>query len=155
MTTFRPLASADIEPVLDLWEALLANGEAADGRFAPAPDARSVMRPWMRETWTRSKPFPHGWVAERDSALVGMLSGFPVSRLPVLHDPLTAQIGDLFVAESARGSGVGSGLVSAFVSAATASGFERIEVNTLMRDERAVNFWKSQGFTDWMVRLSR
>ncbi len=151
----RPLRRGDVEAVLALWDALLHNGEAADPRFCPAEGRLAVFRSWIEEEWTRREPFPHGWVVERDGAVVGFLSCAPVRQLPVLDQPLTWVIGDLFVAPGSRGRGLGAALVQAAAEAASRAGFPQARVGTLTADGAAVSFWKKQGFEDYMVTLLR
>lgn len=146
---------SDVDAVLALWDALLANGQAADARFAPAADRVEVFRPWVAEVWTERQPFPHAWVAEEEGELCGFLSCAPRRALPVLDRPLAWVVGDLFVAPEARGRGVARALVDAAREAAERAGFAEAQVQTLVADERAVAFWQKLGFASYMVTLVR
>ena len=150
----RPAEKSELEALLDLWEALMANGEAAEPRFHVSSEARQHMRGWAQSTWFERHPFARVWVASTPE-LVGFVHGFPRSALPVLDVEPTVRIGDLFVRPSARGQGVGRALVEHLLGAATRAGFPRAEVGTLTADSRARAFWTTLGFGDLMVTLTR
>ncbi len=153
--TVRPVARADIARVLALWTALNENGADADARWRMAPGADALMLRWAPEIWLLREPFPQGWVAERDGELVGFLEGQPLHTSPVLEQPRTALIANLYVDPSARRQGVGRTLVETFARAAASAGHPALEVGTLTADERAVAFWRGLGFGDWRVVLRR
>lgn len=150
----RPAVPADLPGVLDLWEALIETGHGADARFAPAPGARAAMADWMRQAWFTDRPFVQTWVAE-DQGLVGFVNGFPVVELGVLQRPAAVRISDLYVAPTHRRAGLGAALVRALTDAAARVRHPRVEVGTLVRDARAVAFWRSQGFVEMTVLLQR
>ena len=150
----RPAAPHELEPLLALWEALMANGNAADPRFRATPDARAHMREWARNTWFEQRPFVRMWVAAAPN-LVGFVHGFPRAALPIIDFPPTVRIGDLFVQPDARGEGLGRSLVNHLLQGAASAGYRRAEVSTLTADARAVAFWAKLGFGDLMVTLSR
>lgn len=63
-------------------------------------------------------------------------------------DSRTAELSSLAVAPDAKGMGIGSGLVRAFVEAAAALGADRVQLTTDARDNDAVNrFYLRCGFT--------
>jgi ribosomal protein S18 acetylase RimI-like enzyme len=150
-----PLSSTQVETVLDLWERLMEAGETSDPRYRPTSDARSHMRPYVRRTWTRSKPFAQCLVAWDDSKAVGFVSCHPIERLPIIQHPPTAQIGDLWVSESHRRQGLGKRLVEDVTERAKKAGFINMEVGTLVLDARAVAFWRAMGFTDMRLTFTR
>ena len=151
----RPLEPFDIPQVKEMWYRLVEAGETADPRFKPAPDAKEAIDAYARETWVRRHPFSHGWVAVGDDRLVAFLLGVPTQPVPVLDRPQISVITDIWVDPDWRRLGLGRELVERFASTSRAAGYPVVEVNTLSADSRAVAFWHSMGFTDWMVRLSR
>lgn len=150
----RTVTPADHARLLDLWEQLMANGHAADARFAPTPDARAVMKDWSRSAWFDLQPFPRVLAWDEDG-LRAFVCGFPRAALPVVALDPTVRIGDLYVEASHRGRGIGRQLVQALLSRAADAGYTRAEVGTLTADERAVGFWTAVGFEPWQVHLSR
>ena len=155
MSTIRPIERKELERALDLWEGLMRNGADADPRFALAPDARAVYRDWARETWFLADPFARVLVAVEGGFFAGFVHMLPVRPLPVLAQPPTARIADLWVEAAWRRRGIGRALVSAAITAAKGKGFDRFEVGTLTHDERAVAFWRSVGFRDYEITLVR
>jgi GNAT superfamily N-acetyltransferase len=151
----RPLEIGELDAALDLWELLMAEGESADPRYVPAPDARAVVGAYARGVWTRRTPFPAMWVAADEAGLQGYLGMVPQDSLPVLGRAPTARITDLYVRPAARRRGLGRELVEAGVQAAVAAGFPNVEVGTLAQSARAVAFWRAAGFADWRVTLLR
>ena len=111
------------------------------------------MQSLIRNEWVKTKPFPHAWVAEEGDDLVAFISGHPRSPHPIVAQPPTAQIGDLYVCESHRRQGLATQLVDTFINHARAARFEQIEVGTLVQDVRAVNFWRAVGFRDLSLLL--
>lgn len=150
----RPAERRDLPRILDLWEQLMDNGHARDGRWTPSAEARGVMESWASDLWLPRDPFPLGWVAD-DGGVVAYLDGHPTFSSPVMSGPRTATIGNLWVDPAWRRRGVGRALVDAFVAAASEAGYPVIEVGTLTLDTRAVAFWRAMGFGDWRVTLRR
>ena len=150
----RPATPDDHEVLLDLWEDLNRNGSEADPRYRPTADARAQMKTYTANSWFEQVPFPRCLVAD-DDGVVGFIHGFPRTAVPVIDLAPTVRIGDLYVAPSHRRSGVGRSLVQAMPSWAKAAGHPRAEVGTLTADARAVAFWRSMGFGDWQISLSR
>jgi GNAT superfamily N-acetyltransferase len=150
----RPLLPADVEAVLDLWEALMDEGAAADPRYRRLPTARRVFAPYVRDVWTRDRPFPATWVAD-EGGLLGYVGILPQTPLPLLDRPPTALITDCYVRPAHRGKGLGRALVEGAVGAARVAGWPAVEVGTLTGDTRAVAFWTALGFGPWKVSLIR
>ena len=128
-------------------------GAAADSRFEPVPNAMDVIDAYARDVWTRRNPFPHGWVARLEGEKVGFILGLPLHAVPVLSGPRTAIITDIWVEPNYRRMGIGRRLVDAFRRASREAGYPATEVKTLVMDERAVAFWREQGFEDYMLSL--
>ena len=150
----RVLTRQDLPAVLRLWMALMQTGERADARFEPVPDAPRVIETYARDMWTRTTPFPHGFVAENDGEVVGFLAGIPVRVVPILNAEPTAQITDIWVEPAHRRSGLGRALVSRFQMECRAAGYAHFDVSTLAADARAMAFWRDLGFGDWTVNLT-
>ncbi|MBW1878669.1 MAG: GNAT family N-acetyltransferase [Deltaproteobacteria bacterium] len=153
--TIRAVERRDLKRAVEMWAALMENGETHDPRWKLADGARDSMRRWAEELWLVYEPFPHAWVADVDGGLVGWLDGHPSNPSPVLDLPLGATIGNLWVEPAWRRRGVGRRLVETFIAHATAAGCTDIEVGTLTRDTGAVAFWRDLGFGDWLLVLRR
>ena len=146
---------ADVPRVLSLWRDLMANGQRMDPRWDVKDDAHEWMAAWIRDVFLVSKPYPHAHVYEEDGEVQAFVSGFPDSGSPVLNEPPAMRIGDVYVAPSVRRRGVGRRLVDAQVQAAHRAGCTNIIVETLVKDERAVAFWRGIGFDPMRIQLRR
>lgn len=149
----RPFTRTDTPALLQLWEGLMANGQAHDPRWQPSEGATRWMRDVAIDLLAQRKPFPHALVWEEDGAVVGFVTGFPDPGSPILVQPPTLRIGDLFVAEGHRRKGIARALVQALKGHALQAGFTEAVVETLVLDERAVAFWQSQGFAPMRIAL--
>ncbi len=143
----------DIGAVLEIWKHLMTEGSRADPRFAMGdPEA---MRAYMTHWFEVFQPFRPGFIALIDGEIVGWISGHPAAISGAVSAPKTARIGDLWVHPEHRRKRIATELVRTWSILVNSAGYARIEVGTLANDERAVAFWKSQGFTDWRVTLLR
>ena len=166
--TPRPAERSDLEGILDLLGRLNANGSAADARYRLRGHSRALLRAQILDTWFgRFLPFPACWVLGGDGAgeageageaggasLAGLISGEPMQVHPVLDQPPTARIDNLWIEPDHRRKGLARALVATFRGAAHEAGYPRIEVSTLARDAQALAFWREMGFEDLRVVLS-
>jgi GNAT superfamily N-acetyltransferase len=150
----RPAARSDLAWLVGALGRLNAAGAEADPRYVPRTDMAALLRDQIDEVWFgRFHRFPPCLVAEEDGALVGLVAGGGRPPHPILDDPPTATISDLWVEPTHRMRGLARALVAAFRDHARAAGCTRLEVTTLARDGRAVAFWHALGFTDLRLVL--
>lgn len=95
------------------------------------------------------------WVAEVDGKPAGFIVAKPAPPHPVLDTPSTLVVTDAYVSASFRRNGIGSALFDVVSDYAQGAGIDVIEVGTLALDERAIDFWRSHGFGEWRVTMSR
>ncbi|HVI69257.1 MAG TPA: GNAT family N-acetyltransferase [Magnetospirillaceae bacterium] len=100
----------------------------------------------------------HGaiFIAERNGAFVGMVTGFVVeqsgaSRLGLV-DARTGIISELFVVVHARGEGVGRALLLAMESMLEARGCDAIWLSTSAFNTNARLFYENQGYSEREVQ---
>lgn len=141
----REAVRSDRDALLAAALRLNATGTVADPRYRLRPDATKVLRERLGEVWCL--------VDERDGVVAGFVAGEPRRDHPILDQPHTCTISDLWVEEPFRRQGIGRALVAAFRVLAERRGFPRIEVTTLARDARALAFWRSVGFDNLRVTL--
>lgn len=151
----RPIARADLPAVGRLWRSLMAAGAEADPSYRTVDDPLAAFAPIIEQEWTRIDPFVRCFVAGPAGAPFAFVTLYPLIRPPVLAMPPAALIGDVFVAPEHRRGGVGRQLVSVAARTAHEAGFPGLEVGTLVRDARAVAFWRGLGFVEQRVTLVR
>jgi GNAT superfamily N-acetyltransferase len=119
----RPIAPADFEAWLPLWEGYNA--------FYGRSGATALPQEVTRTTWARffddAEPV-HAMVAERDGRILGIVH-YLFHRSTTLIGP-NCYLQDLFTDAAARGSGVGRALIEAVYEAARAAGGTRVYWHT-------------------------
>jgi ribosomal protein S18 acetylase RimI-like enzyme len=150
----RAAARSDLSWLVGALGRLNAAGTEADPRYVPRADTPLLLRAQIDEVWFgRFHRFPPCLVADEGGGLVGLVAGGGRPPHPILDEPPTAVISDLWVEPSHRRRGLARELVSAFRDHARAAGCTRLEVTTLARDTRAVAFWRALGFSDLRIVL--
>jgi GNAT superfamily N-acetyltransferase len=143
----------DVGALVELWQALSADGHAADQRYQVRRDAVALARTFVVQQWLRTAD--HHVVVAVDEAPVGFVTVRMSPAHPVLEPPPTAVVTDAYVAPSRRRTGVGARLFDGVRAWSLERGVEQLEVGTLALDQRAVAFWRALGFGDWRVVLAR
>ena len=150
----------------DEWEALRElrlRALAADPSAFGSTMERELAFPqatWQERAASAERPT---WVAERDSALVGL-----VSALPQDDSRDEVELVSMWVAPEARGSGAAHGLIDALVQWARERGAERVTLWVNAANPRAEHVYAREGFarvgepvqgtrdpTRWFVRMAR
>lgn len=101
----------------------------------------------------RHPDFYSTWVYVDNGTVSGFLSA--VCYGSVLHRKGTALINELVVSEGSRGKGIGRELLQHFVSDAAARGFDEVEVGAVRDNDRAIAFYRRNGFDEEYVLLGR
>lgn len=83
-------------------------------------------------------------IAEVDGTAVGYLVG--TERKIDYRTIRTVEIHDMGVSPAYRSKGIGKKLIDAFKDWARKNGYQSIYVNSYFGNDRAVNFYKKQGF---------
>lgn len=144
----------DLPHLLEMWRALIQNATDTDPRYQLNAHSSEWFREMLRDQLlARSLPFPGVLVAVHDTAIVGFLTMRPKPAHPAFSMEPTAQIVDLFVSPSHRGSGVGAELVRSARKHSRKASYTQLELHTLYADDRAIGFWKAQGFQPLFVTL--
>lgn len=93
-------------------------------------------------------------VAERAGAVVGYAYGRVEPRDWQLLLDRAGHLHDLFVADGARGSGVGEALVRAMLAAFAARGVPRVVLHTATQNEAGQRLFARAGFRATMVEMT-
>ena len=95
-------------------------------------------------------------IAEKDKKPIGYLIGKIVDIAPGSARPIKqAYLENIFVSDSARKSGVGAKLIAEFKDYCKKEGVSRINVNVLVANTNAVDFYQKVGFSPRSLSLSQ
>jgi L-amino acid N-acyltransferase YncA len=95
------------------------------------------------EAWDDAHLDRHRFVAERDGQVVGWIALAPVSKRPCYEG--VAEI-SVYVAESARGEGVGADLLAAVVESAERGGLWTLQTSVFPENEPSLALLRRFGF---------
>ncbi len=147
----RPARAGDIPGMTDLWGLMMAEHRALDPRLrfaAGAPQAAArQMRGSLRDRDTALL------VAEAAGRVVGYVLAYRQQRPPVAPLGDFAFVAELFVHPEFRRAGVGTRLVRAAMEALRGRGARSFELLASHATAAAVGFWRSLGFSDYMLLL--
>jgi ribosomal protein S18 acetylase RimI-like enzyme len=143
-----PYADDDREAVLALAPRLCI-GVAP---WRPLDGVRSVVGAWFEESVDAAGEGHAVFVARVGGAIVGMVAVWEQRHW---SGALDAYIGELATAEDHEGRGIGRALLAAAERWAAARGLEHITLETGSGNTRARGFYRSLGFREEEVRLTR
>jgi ribosomal protein S18 acetylase RimI-like enzyme len=136
----RRAVAQDIDQVAALWAELSAHHAVIDARHALRPDAEREIRRLIASEL-------------RDPDALVLLfeqSGLCMTRIqqapPIHREMRRAEIGELFVRESARRRGIGRALVGGAFEWLRAHGVERVVVRVGASNDEGQAFWRGIGF---------
>lgn len=130
--TIRPLRAEDGEAVLAIYGQGIATGHATFQASVPS---------W--EDWCRGHMDEPRLVAERDGRILGWAALSPVSSRCVYGG--VAEV-SLYVAEAARGRGVGGRLMAALIAAAEAAGIWTLQAGIFPENVTSIELHERHGF---------
>ena len=134
MTRVRAMAAHDAERVLAIYRDGIETGDATFQAETP---------PW--DAWDRGHLASPRLVAEDgdDGAVLGWAALSPVSARPVYAGVAEVSV---YVAEEARGRGVGRALLEALVEGSEAAGIWTLQAGIFPENEASVRLHESVGF---------
>ncbi len=91
--------------------------------------------------------------AEDNFEIVGFCTAAIIKNPPVLELPEFGYIQDMAVKESARGKGIGKLLLTEVENWFASKQIKRIELNVLITNQSAQNFWRHQQYKEFTIRL--
>ncbi len=150
----RPAEKRDLAQVGELAGALVRMHHAVDpARFLRMDDVAKGYASWLSRELDRKGAVV--LVAESAGRIVGYAYGSVEerdwNRLLDEH----GVIHDLFVAEGARGAGLGRALVEAIVDALTRLGAPRVVLSTMVGNKAAQRLFRHCGFRPTMLEMTR
>lgn len=136
--TTRTMAEADLERVRDIYAQGIATGEATFE--TRVPDLEELRNKWITG---------HRWVAETDDRVVGWAAASPVSTREVYSGVAETSV---YVAEDARGRGVGKTLLYRQVTEADIAGLWMLQTSIFPENRASLSLHHQAGFRTVGVR---
>lgn len=141
----------DIPAIVDLWKEYIDLHSRYDPFFKRAADghvheAQFLARSLTDENWKIL-------VADSDHQLAGFCSGAIMHYPPAHAAGPFGYIQDMAVSEKFRRQGIGRQLVRALENWFTTKGLNRIELNVLLKNPLAVDFWRALGYSPFTQRM--
>jgi L-amino acid N-acyltransferase YncA len=132
VVALRPMSAADWPAVERIWEEGIATGHATFETETPT---------WKEFDAARLPQ--HRIVAEDDGEVIGWAALSPVSRRPCYEGVAEHSV---YVAEAARGHGVGRALMDALLSSAEAAGIWTIQTSIFPENAASLALHERVGF---------
>ncbi|WP_436889540.1 helix-turn-helix domain-containing GNAT family N-acetyltransferase [Nocardiopsis dassonvillei] len=134
----RPMTDADLERVREIHVQGIATGDATFE--TEAPPVRDLQDKWIPG---------HRWVAELDGAVVGWATAAPVSAREAYAGVAETSV---YVAEGARGRGVGKALLYRQVTEADTGGLWTLQTSVFPENRASLSLHRQAGFRTVGVR---
>jgi phosphinothricin acetyltransferase len=130
--TIRPLRAEDWPAVRDIYRAGIETGDAT---------FETVVPEWP--VWDGARHPQARLTAEHDGTIVGFAALSPVSKRPVYAGVCEVMV---YVAEAARGRGVGGALMRALVEASEAAGIWTLQASIFPENVASIRAHERVGF---------
>jgi L-amino acid N-acyltransferase YncA len=138
VVTTRPVRDADLDAVLAIYAEGLATRNATFETVVPT--ARQMTDRWIPGL---------AWVAELDGEVVGWTAVSPVSSRECYSGVGESSV---YVAEAARGRGVGTALLRAQVAGAEAAGMWTLQTSIFPENRASLALHRAAGYRELAVR---
>ncbi|MDA1196173.1 MAG: GNAT family N-acetyltransferase [Planctomycetota bacterium] len=150
----RNARRGDIPSLLLLWGAMMREFEEADARFALHPGAREYMATTFA-AWIQDPTRIVVVAEERGRLVVGFAAGVVLAgngwQVPVR----LGRISDTYVAAPRRRQGLARRLAGRVMDLLYEKGVDTVRLAAAVRNEGALAFWRSMGWSDLEVVLER
>jgi GNAT superfamily N-acetyltransferase len=149
----RPARTGDRPACLELWRALQDEQAVRDPAHRLAPDAAQR---WQTDFgwWLRSE-VDAVLVAEREGAVVGMITAHPHRPSPLYADELVCWLDDLYLRPDARGLGAAALLLDAAETFARRIGAAAVEAGIQADNAEMRAVWTRRGGRERSITVRR
>ncbi len=152
--TVRPARPADAEALGRMGAALVHQHHGFDAqRFMLPEDVESGYRWWLGKELKAKEAVV--LVAERDAEVIGYVYGRVEARDWATLRDRSGGLHDIWVEESARGSGAGTLLIEALLRRFTELGVPRVILMSAAKNEAAHRFFARHGWRTTMIEMTR
>ena len=141
----------DLDPILKLWGAMMAEHERQDPRIRLAEGALSAYRAYVGYHLMASDSCVR--VAEVPEGLVGFCLLTISRNLPMFLPARYGYLSDLVVAESRRRQGIGRALVNEGAEWLKQRNIHSVQLQYYAFNEAGRAFWESMGFNPFFTRM--
>jgi ribosomal protein S18 acetylase RimI-like enzyme len=159
----EPASADDVDAVADMWVALAA-GQREYGATLRAEANRATVREWVAQSVVTGdllvardpqSDAGDGAAGERDETDPVGFVGFSLERGDYERDAARGTVSNLYVVPERRGEGVGAALLDAAERALGEAGAERVALEALADNDRAVSFYADRGYDRHRVELTK
>ena len=144
MTLIRKARLADLDPVLDLWTALMLHHKDKHFIFWLESDQEQPIRVILSQRI--QDPRSSLFVAESKGELVGLLAASIKDKSVAYQYHKTGYIAETIVLEPFRNQGIGQELYDHAISWFKACKVDYVELQVAAQNPEAREFWERQGF---------
>ena len=147
----RRATSGDVDAIVRLWREMWDFNARLDPRMTATPVANPVMKSWVEGHLEGERSLV--LVAQDGRELVGYALATILENPPVVPNQFFGYVSELSVTASHRRTGVGTLLLDGVHAWFRAKGLPYAEVTASVRNEISRNFWRGQGYSDFVERL--
>ena len=145
--TIHRMLAPDVEPVADLWLALIGEHAACDQKYFATYRSNYKRKIRQLESTLRD-PLEQVWIARFDGEMIGYCSVY-MSYVPSLfNSQIEATLGDIYIAPDHRSSGIGKLLLDQAISWAQIREANRLRLNVHSSNSQAIAYYLKQGFEE-------
>ena len=148
--TYRAAQNKDMAFVMEIWEAMNKELEAAQQRYAIGKGGELVWGQWAGKVVDRKEG--QIFLAESGDELVGCIMAFLPKDNPIYAARPRGRISDIYVKPEYRRKGVASELVKRALAFLEKKGVVAVEVNAPMGTQGLAELWEKSGLKPFAVR---
>lgn len=149
----RRATTGDVEAIVSLWREMWDFNARLDPRMVASAVANSVQRRWIEGHLEGERSVV--LVAQDGREIVGYALATILENPPIVPHQFFGYVSEMSVAEARRRSGVGTLLLDGVHAWFRTKGLPYAEVTAAVRNQVSRNFWRRQGYSDFVERLRR
>ena len=145
--TIHRMLATDVEPVADLWLALIGEHATCDRKYF-STYRRNHKRKIQQLEATLRDPLEEVWIARVDGELIGYCSVYISFAPSMFNSHIEATLGDIYVAPDHRSSGIGKRLLDQAISWAQIMEANTLRLNVHSANSQAIAYYLKHGFEE-------